>query len=92
MESFWPNLEFHCLHKNLLKTFAFKVLSWTTLRPLLKYLISSNIFILETFYTPTNHFLEARCLLKFLLVFGTCWASLVGLMVKNLPAMQETWV
>ena len=30
--------------------------------------------------------------LKAYLYFGCQWASLVAQMVKNLPAMQETWV
>ena len=25
-------------------------------------------------------------------IMGSCWASLVAQMVKNLPAVQETWV
>ena len=30
--------------------------------------------------------------LYFGLLFATMWASVVAQMVKNLPAMQETWV
>ena len=96
MESFWPNIEFHCLHKNLLKIFAFKVLWWTKFlthtQTSFKIFDFIQFFILKTFYNPTNHFLEARCLLKWFLIFGMCWAFLVAQMVKNLPAMQETWV
>ena len=28
----------------------------------------------------------------FLVFYGICWASLMAQLVKNLPAMQETWV
>ena len=38
-----------------------------------------------------NHMIEHRSELK-PLAFSTIWASLVAQMVKNLPAMWETWV
>ena len=33
-----------------------------------------------------------NCGTRFKGVEGLCWASLVAQLVKNLPAMQETWV